>query len=94
MSRGQRKTMITRDHPELSLSRQCRLLSISRSWFYFASKGETQENLALMRRIDALFFAHSDESGHRFRRKAATCSDPKRPLWPRVEYSVVIVAVG
>ncbi len=29
MSRGKRKTMITRDHPELSLSRQCRLLSIS-----------------------------------------------------------------
>ncbi len=28
------------------------------------------------------------------RRKAATCSDPKRPFWPRVEYSVVIVAVG
>lgn len=24
--------------------------------------------------------AHSDENGHRFRRKAATCSDPKRPL--------------
>jgi putative transposase len=58
MSRGQRKTMITRDHPELSLSRQCRLLSISRSWLYFASKGETQENLALMRRIDELFLKY------------------------------------
>jgi putative transposase len=58
MSRGKRKTMITRDHPELSLSRQCRLLSISRSWFYFAPKGETQENLALMRRIDALFLKY------------------------------------
>lgn len=58
MSRGKRKTMITRDHPDLSLSRQCRLLSISRSSFYFAPKGETQENLALMRRIDALFLKY------------------------------------
>ena len=36
MSRGERKAMITRDAPELSLSRQCRLLSIrlqlSRVW--------------------------------------------------------------
>ena len=31
MSRGERKAMITRDAPELSLSRQCRLLSIGRS---------------------------------------------------------------
>ena len=33
MSRGDRKATIRRDHPELSLSRQCRLLSISRSSF-------------------------------------------------------------
>jgi len=39
----------------LSLSRQCRLLSISRSTFYYASRGESPENLALMRRIDELF---------------------------------------
>jgi putative transposase len=58
MSRGQRKTIITRDHPELSLSRQCCLLSISRSWFYFAPKGEPRENLALMRRIDELFLKY------------------------------------
>ncbi len=28
------------------------------------------------------------------RRKAATCSDPKRPLWPLVDWGGVIVAVG
>ena len=33
MSRGERKAVIRRDHPGLSLSRQCRLLSISRSSF-------------------------------------------------------------
>jgi len=47
--------MITRDAPDLSLSRQCRLLSISRSSFYYAPKGESPENLALMRRIDGLY---------------------------------------
>ena len=55
MSRGERKAMIASDRPGLSLSRQCRLLSISRSSFYYAPRGESPENLALMRRIDELF---------------------------------------
>jgi putative transposase len=50
--------MITRERPDLSLSRQCRLLSISRSSFYYAPKGESSENLALMRRIDELFLKY------------------------------------
>ncbi len=58
MSRGERKAMITREHPELSLSRQCEVLSISRSSFYHAPMGESPENLALMRRIDGLFLKH------------------------------------
>ena len=41
MSRGERKAMIARDRPGLCLSRQCRLLSISRSSFYYAAKGES-----------------------------------------------------
>ena len=58
MSRGERKAMITREHPELSLSRQCEVLSISRSSFYYAAKGESPETLALMRRIDELFMKY------------------------------------
>ncbi len=58
MSRGERKAMIRRDHPELSLSRQCRLLSISRSSFYYRPKCESPENLALMRLIDELFMKY------------------------------------
>ena len=50
--------MIRRDHPGLSLSRQCRLLSISRSSFYYAPKGESPGNLALMRHIDELFLKY------------------------------------
>ncbi len=58
MSRGERTETIKRGHPGLSLGRQCRLLSISRSSFYYVPKGESPENLALMRRIDELFMKH------------------------------------
>jgi putative transposase len=58
MSRGERKAMIGRDQPELSLSRQCEILAISRSSFYYTPKGESPENLALMRRIDELFLKY------------------------------------
>ena len=58
MSRGERKAMIVRHHPDLSLSRQCPLLLISRSSFYYAPKGESPENLALMRRIEELFLKY------------------------------------
>ena len=39
----------------LSISRQCKLLSISRSSFYYTSKGENPLNLKLMRLIDEQF---------------------------------------
>ncbi len=47
--------MVVRDHPALSLSRQCRLLTIGRSSLYDEPTGESAETLALMRRIDDLF---------------------------------------
>ena len=50
--------MIRRDHPRLSLSRQCRLLVVSRSSLYHRPKGENAQNLELMRRIDELFLEY------------------------------------
>lgn len=47
--------MIRPDHPTLSIVRQCRLVSISRSSFYHVSRGETAWNLALMGMIDRQF---------------------------------------
>jgi len=58
MSRSERKAMVRRDVPGLSLSRQCEILSISRSSLYYAPQGESAENLALMRRIDELFLKY------------------------------------
>lgn len=47
--------MIERGHPDLPVGKQCRLLSISRSSFYYEPKGETELNLGLMQTIDEQF---------------------------------------
>ena len=47
--------MIEPEHPELSVVRQCELVSISRSGFYYQPVGETPLNLELMRLIDRQF---------------------------------------
>jgi len=41
--------------PGLSVGKQCALLSISRSSFYYEPQGETEMNLDLMRLIDKQF---------------------------------------
>jgi putative transposase len=55
MSADRRKAMIEADHPRLSVTRQCALVSIARSTFYREPAPETAVNLALMRRIDEQF---------------------------------------
>ena len=55
MSVERRRQMIEPGHPRLSVTRQCELVSISRSGFYYQPAGETPLNLALMRLIDAQF---------------------------------------
>ncbi|MFA9462644.1 IS3 family transposase [Thiohalorhabdus methylotrophus] len=39
-------------HPQLSIQRQCALLGLPRSTYYYQPAGESAENLALMRLID------------------------------------------
>jgi putative transposase len=55
MSIERRRQMIEPEHAELSIVRQCELVSISRSGFYYQPAGETPLNLALMRLIDRQF---------------------------------------
>jgi len=55
MSVERRRQMIEPRHPRLSVTRQCELVSISRSGFSYQPAGETPLNLALMRLIDAQF---------------------------------------
>jgi len=44
--------------PELSIRKQCELLDISRSGFYYEPVAESPENLTLMRRLDELHLEH------------------------------------
>lgn len=55
MSVARRREWVDPAHHCLSIAAQCRLLSISRSSYYYAPVPETEETLALMRVIDAAF---------------------------------------
>lgn len=47
--------MVETANTNLSIGKQCKLLSVSRSSFYYMPKGETAMNLMLMRQIDEQF---------------------------------------
>lgn len=55
MSPSERKQMINRDRADLSLSKQCKLLKISRSSLYYTPVGVNDEALELMNEIDRVF---------------------------------------
>jgi putative transposase len=44
--------LIDRQHPALSIRRQCELLGLNRSTFYYRPASESEENLHLMRLLD------------------------------------------
>lgn len=52
-----RQDLVNRS-PDLSIRRQCELLGISRSGFYYEPCPESEENLGLMRRLDELHLDH------------------------------------
>ncbi len=55
MSPEKKRAMIKRDHPQLSISQQCRLVRLSRSAFYYAPVGIDADTLAMMKEIDRVF---------------------------------------
>ena len=58
MSARQRKQMIEPELREPSISRQCQLLSLSRSSFYYKPVPISTEDLELMRQIDEIHLAY------------------------------------
>ena len=52
MSPARRRQMVDREHPSLSLVRQCALLGVSRSSIYYRPRAASQEDLSLMGEID------------------------------------------
>ena len=55
MSVDRRRQLIEPDHPRLSIARQCALVSISRSSFYYAPVPADEATLELMRVFDEAF---------------------------------------
>jgi len=55
MSPAEKKVMINRNHPDLSINHQCKLVKLSRSAFYYAPVGIDSETLAVMTAIDKAF---------------------------------------
>jgi transposase-like protein len=55
MSPSERKTMINRDRADSSVTKQCKLLKISRSPLDYAPVGVNDETLKLMNEIDSAF---------------------------------------
>ena len=55
MSPAKKRAMIERDHPELSISQQCKLVRLSRSAFYYMPVGIDADTLAMMKEIDRVF---------------------------------------
>ena len=49
----ERRLMIDRSENGLSISQQCRLLSLHRSGLYYRPCGESEENLRLMKFIES-----------------------------------------
>ena len=49
--------MVDREHPSLSVVRQCKLLYISRSGLYYQPKGISEEDLTFMKLIDRQYLA-------------------------------------
>lgn len=55
MSRERRKGLVEPENPGLSITKQCELLQLSRSSWYYEALGESELNLTLMRLIDEQF---------------------------------------
>ncbi len=55
MSPGERRGLVDRDDPDLSVAAQCRLLKVARSTLYYQPVAVDADDLALMRRMDELY---------------------------------------
>ena len=58
MSTADRRGMLDRDDPNLSVRAQCAMLGLCRSGVYRQRAANDDDDLALMRRIDKLFLQH------------------------------------
>lgn len=77
MSPAKKKALIRRDHPDLSVSRQCSLLKLSRSSLYYTPVGIDAETLEVMKTIDKVFTVYPFFGS---RRSPHTCAGTRPSL--------------
>ena len=77
MSASDRRAKLDRDHPDLSVRRQCAMLGVARSGVYRKPRPANDNALEAMRRIDALFTARPFFGA---RRIARTLSEEGFPI--------------
>ncbi len=53
-----KRAMIIKQHPQISVRRQCEIIKLNCSSFYYAPMGVNADTLALMKEIDRVFTAH------------------------------------
>ena len=62
---SERKVMIRKLATNVSISRQCELLDISRSAYYYASTKDDAEDIELKRKIDEIYLKHPFKGSRR-----------------------------
>lgn len=67
MSLSERRELINKESTKLSLTRQCKLLMISRSSIYYTQIGFDQATLKLIHEIDRIFTKYPFFASHRQR---------------------------
>src|SRR6516225_684636 len=77
MSRAERRALVEREDPALSVSQQCRLLAVSRSSIYRRPAGVSEEDRAIMALIDRQYLARPYYGS---RRMAAWLATPGHPV--------------
>jgi putative transposase len=64
---------VKQDHPDLSVRRQCSLLSLARSGLYYQPRGESAETLKFMAIIDCQFLETSRQMARHMQREGYGC---------------------
>ena len=57
--------MVSRDHPNISITRQCEVLQLNRTGIYYVARGESELNLELMRLMDEHYLHHPFKGARR-----------------------------
>jgi putative transposase len=83
------RKLVDHDHPELSISRQCVLLGLSRSTLYYRPTAVRESTLRIMARIDALYLEDPCSGSRRMvnylaREGIPICRDRIRNLMQRM----------